>query len=62
MNHKKWEYKILYTIRSKSHRELTEIFNELGSLGWEAVGYVMNDGANGRYVCFKRELGYKRVA
>ena len=58
MNHKKWEYKILYSDRNtKSHRELTEIFNELGSLGWEAVGYVMNDGNVARYVCFKRELG-----
>lgn len=31
-------------------------FSKMGAQGWEMVGYAMNDGANARFVCFKRPL------
>jgi hypothetical protein len=57
MNNKKWEYKIVRTLRDDYNRNgLEELFNQLGSSGWELVGYVMNDGTNGRFVGFKRKV------
>ena len=57
MNNKKWEYKIFETYREDHTIKILEKkFNKLGSLGWELVGYVMNDGGNCRLVGFKREL------
>ncbi len=31
-------------------------FSKMGAQGWEMVGYAMNDGANARFVCFKRRI------
>ena len=55
-----WEYKCVESSRKTALREvgvdthLDERFSELGADGWEMVGYGMNNGANLRYVCFKR--------
>ena len=60
-NVQKWEYKCLYTnrddysYRSKPVESFERELNELGSEGWEMQGYAMNDGANARYLCFKRK-------
>ena len=59
----KWEYKCIYTNRGAFEfkystdptKELEEQLNKLGSEGWEMQGYAMNDGANARYLCFKRK-------
>jgi hypothetical protein len=55
-----WEYKCVETNRKTALREvgldthLDERFSDLGDQGWEMVGYAMNNGANTRFVCFKR--------
>lgn len=56
-----WEYACVETDREIGQRHeagftgyLEEHFGQLGSQGWEMVGYAMNNGANVRYVCFKR--------
>ena len=54
-----WEYKCVGTNRDDASYQFTSYletkFNALGNQGWEMVGYAMNNGANVRYVCFKRE-------
>ena len=55
----KWEYTCKVTDRdvakfSGFEKYLESSFNALGEEGWEMVGYAMNNGANARYVCFKR--------
>ncbi|SVE33153.1 uncharacterized protein METZ01_LOCUS486007 [marine metagenome] len=54
-----WEYKCVDTNRDDARymfiSYLEEKFNALGNQGWEMVGVAMNNGANVRYVCFKRE-------
>ena len=55
----KWEYKCVDTNRDDANFRFTSYletkFNALGEEGWQMVGYAMNNGANVRYVCFKRE-------
>lgn len=58
-----WEYRCLETDRevASGHAKgfpghLEETFGALGKDGWEMVGYAMNNGANVRYVCFKRPV------
>ena len=58
-----WEYKCWESDRENGQivgfeTHLETAFNEMGREGWEMVGYGMNNGANVRYVCFKRPLGY----
>lgn len=50
-----WEYQLVYTFREDDTVEsLSETANELGSEGWEYVGYFMNNGTNARVTLFKR--------
>jgi|TARA_B110000211_G_C13855500_1_gene454131 hypothetical protein len=56
-----WEYKCVETDRDTAQYYesfalyLESKFNALGAEGWEMVGYGMNNGANSRWVCFKRQ-------
>ena len=56
-----WEYKCWESDREDGQNigfvnHLEQTFNGYGSNGWEMVGYAMNNGANTRYVCFKRPV------
>ena len=56
-----WKYKCVETDRdvAKYYDSFAEYlekkFNAVGADGWEMVGYGMNNGANNRWVCFKRQ-------
>ena len=61
-----WGYKCVYTDRDQlQHQTLDEYmetpFTKMGLNGWEMVGYAMNDGINGRVVCFKKQLSAKEA-
>lgn len=52
-----WEYRVVSTFREQDTMEsLTETANQLGSEGWEYVGYFMNNGTNARLTLFKRPV------
>ena len=41
---------------TKTVEKLDKDLNELGSDGWEMVGYGLNDGVNAAVVIFKRAI------
>ena len=58
-----WEYKSFYSDRDEYQgflgfilEKFEEKLNELGSEGWEMVGFGMNDGANAAVIIFKRAI------
>lgn len=52
----KWEYKTVVTQDFRKGKEVTDQLNDLGKLGWEAVGIHMQPMSYSYIILFKRKI------